>query len=1316
MARSDADESRTISGEDAAADAAPDVSTLTLRDKRKLGERRGKGDGSLMLTKNDVYAVSQLPSLPERIRDQPADRLAGFMLHDSPYALALTATHALVWSYKVTLTIPETFTFTLPSSVKTGDPLPLGSLVPSPSASADPGLLVVMPLTGQITYWESITTAGALDTIRQRHHGISGFVGRIFSGETIVQLEIAEPAGFILSLSSGRVAHLSVKDGQGKPSISVQFMKSSAKSSGGLFGGLSNIFGGGVWRRDVAAVRAQRSPKARKTRVAVLTVKGGLQIWDVQRGGNHDLRIEVDAGEQMLEGIRSVFPEADEDRRTDFTVFDFQFATENTQSENADESSSADDDRGFNLLVLGALTGPQSSTYFIFELTVNHSSVVINHVHRLTWYTEVFRPHTSRSPRLMLPQPGWTAFVVFERAIVIVSLLQKPIDGPSKQLMTEESFTVEGFEDVIELRQDLGTEIVGCGIEDGFDYDGPQRDEGHSQRRKTRHPACILLVKQAGVLRIKLQSPKENINSITSSRISAKSKIEQAIYYGTQSSNVIDFAIRPNMVFSEDEVETAVKDISNDVLASNSATIVTSSPSVEHQLKERANSLKALAVYVKRMFRPLSRATKWKLLEGAEKMAAARSVWRLYDARVLEKGPKDDEPFLKMIIDMLGPKLKHKREPEKGELDSVRHYLVHDIAKIEAILPWTYHSLQELYKEGKKSHEKVAHFLVQGTDIALAILETAFEFRQEHASHYGLEGEDLSGGILNGNYAGIPPLWTSIAYTTWTYEELTRVTRELVADSWPNPSLGGPSPEDIGKLRDAFPRLIDGGCKAYIENHRWCIASDDERVRNRGRDAWNKYLEFRHQNLAKIAELGLVEEGIDLAERYQDMPTLVELVVDGTDALEARAKDSNLPDDQAASVRANYRAFKARFEEYFNLHGDRWADALFKYLIAEGQLGRLLSYSAEWQGYLTRFLRCNPAYGKIGWINEVLGEKDLASASQALLDQGRVKEKDLWSKKVEISLGRLASLASQGSESNTDAEKEPKQALQVKSQLELIAIQEKLYHHIGRELYAAIDEHAEIDLAMQEFGKKVTKEKPALGNVFEEAMTAVVARESLGAARLIHVLTLMDHHYDLEHPSAVAGQEFNMALEALKAGEIESQQSRAMLERIIWRRCMIRDDWTVINDTQLKDDRAVEQSTGDTALFATLKAVFKTGPKAASSQPRPLGPLDVLGAGTTAKELEDSFPEDVRGAIAMDMKKEDEQLQHYINKGRLNDWFAGVRDAAKRSVLDDIEAEAAVAEMKIEQRVRLWKQRKSQGEESDVEWMDSDDDADVEMG
>ncbi|KAI9796559.1 MAG: hypothetical protein M1833_006123 [Piccolia ochrophora] len=1287
-------------------DVGSNTRDLPVREALKSSDRGMRGDGSVVLTRNEMFTVSKLPSLPDRIRNRPTDRLTGLMVPGSPYALALTPGHALVWSYESPVSSPETFTFVLPYPSKNiSDPLPLGSIVTASALSGDTGLVVVMPLTGKITYWESITSAGALDIMRQQRHGFEGSVGRILSGESVVQLESAEPTGFILSFSSGRLAHMSVRDSQGKPAISVQFLKNSASGAGGIFGGLRNVFGSGGWRGGVAAVKAYKSSKRGQAQVVVLMAKGPLQIWDVQRGGHHMLRDEVKAFSEILGALKRAVPECNGRSEDEFELLDFSFVPERAMG---DELDTAAEDGFLTLLILGAFTGLKSSNYAIIELSINKASIYAGPVHPIRCYTTPFQSGMRRGPRLLLPHPGQTAFVVFERAVVVASASKKP-DSPGQQLLMDGETLFHSFEDVVDFRKDLDIDIVGGGAEDGTVAEGAHQDDIHSLRRRRRNPSCALLVRRGGVIRISAHAPKEDFLADDPASLTAKSKIEQAVYYGTRESNPLNFTGRAELSFPQDEVEEAALEISQEIVNSKSKAILIASPSLEHQLKERANALRALAAHLKSTYPPLSRLTKWKLLWDAEKQAAARAIWRLYDVQTKELKLGKETSLLAQLFERLESGDKERRSSEKGNLDIVRHCIVRGIDWVPHFTTTAFPTVAELYSSGQKGHATVAFYISQANDICLGALETGFNFRQENATLYGLANEHLEDGMLISGGEGLPEFWTSSHGTMTGTRMLVDLAREMAIRYWEkDPVEGAPNPATISKIREENPRQVDLCCKTYLERSEWCSAQVDEDSRTEAADLKQEYPGVRHVQIVKLVQLGLLEEAFALADKYRDMSTLVDLIDHEKLFVEVQTQGPAFPAQLIEDSRAHSQAVNIQIDNYFNLYGDEWANAFFTSYIAKGRLGSLLRDNNRWQQYLTRFLRANPAYAKVGWINDVLEERNFASAGQTLLDHAHAKETDLWSKKVELSIGKLSQLASHH-DPHTDGPEIPRGG-PIYQDLQLIKIQERLYEHVGQELYAAIDERAELDLAMQDFGKRVAKERPALRNVFEEGIAALVRRECLGAHRLINVLSLMDHRYELDRPGAVSGQEFLLALRALYVGDIEGEGIKDLLERIIWRRCMIRDDWTVINDTQLKDDRAVEQSTSDTALFMTLKAGYSTG-VLDDKFIRPRAPHEVLGAAVSPSDLKELFPEDVREALALDMQKEDRELQRYIDKGRLGDWFTGIVDAAKRSVDDDIEAETSAAEEKTEMQSKLLDPQVMTNGHGDA-----DDEGDVIMG
>jgi nuclear pore complex protein Nup133 len=253
-------------------------------------------------------------------------RQHGAIYSDSGYALTLTHTHAIVWPYSVNIPSPETFSFALPEPSKhVSDPLPIGSLVSASASSSDPGLVVVVPTSGKVTYWESISSAATLD-LRLQRNGVELTIPGMYNGETVIQILNAESAGFVLAFSTGRIAYMSVRDGQGRPAISVQFLRgSSGPVNSGLFGTLRNALSSSSWRGDIAAVRAGRQEKVGERNVVVATAKGKIQSWEIHRGGHNSLNAEAEGREAIVMAIKASAPALSDLLIESFELLDITF-------------------------------------------------------------------------------------------------------------------------------------------------------------------------------------------------------------------------------------------------------------------------------------------------------------------------------------------------------------------------------------------------------------------------------------------------------------------------------------------------------------------------------------------------------------------------------------------------------------------------------------------------------------------------------------------------------------------------------------------------------------------------------------------------------------------------------------------------------------------------------------------------------------------------------------------------------------------------------------------------------------------------------
>jgi nuclear pore complex protein Nup133 len=250
----------------------------------------------------------------------------------------------------------------------------------------------------------------------------------------------------------------------------------------------------------------------------------------------------------------------------------------------------------------------------------------------------------------------------------------------------------------------------------------------------------------------------------------------------------------------------------------------------------------------------------------------------------------------------------------------------------------------------------------------------------------------------------------------------------------------------------------------------------------------------------------------------------------------------------------------------------------------------LLDELPDQQEYLTEFLRSKPEYAKISWINDITREEDFGQASNTLLELGLEWEQDVWSKKIELSMGKLALLANRGMSEGNDILTRTKIELKsTEDQLALIKIQDQTYDIIRPIIDTAIDENAELELALQSYGNHALRKQQALLSLLEDSMTHIIKHEAMDARKLIDLLTLMSDNGNYDE--FLRGQQFYLALQASHHGLSKDEQP--LTQRVIWRRCMLVDNWVEVNDTDQKYDEQVSEQLRRTALYMTFRACLK---------------------------------------------------------------------------------------------------------------------------
>ncbi|KAF2742524.1 hypothetical protein M011DRAFT_452966 [Sporormia fimetaria CBS 119925] len=1209
---------------------------MPVREKKVAPTRTLKEDAVQYLTRNENYSVKKLPSFPETL-SQSSTPFRAFALPSAGLAVAFTSTQALAWDYTVTAGAARVIALPLPFDLRPTDPLPLGAIVRNGPAN-EFGVVAVAPSRGKIIFWENVDSAQVRTHFAQRPQGIQASV-KLYSTEVITHLVDIDHAGYVLVLSSGRAMHLTLRDSQGRPSISTSALNTPG-SSGSLFS-FSGLLGGGV-KKSVVAVRSRPSAAKGQIEVITATKDGHFRVWDLNWSGQQMFKGEVDIHDQVLDAVQSGVS-FEVRSRQEAHILDFAVL-----EPHAKQGTLA-------LLLLVALQGASSVEYSLAKVELAAGEGVVRRVIPLRNFQQAHVPKELQGT-LLLPSPGHAAYVQFPGALAIASLAETE-ESPDMQLLADSGRPAFGFQDTIYLKEDHHLQISGVAAE--------------PLQKKDKNSRVVLFVQGCGILRVNTNPPPAADENIGRRKVTAKSKLEQSVFYGALSDNVLDFSIRSKHTFNEAEVEAAALEISGAVLSSSYPQL-NNVASMEEQLGRRSQALRTLITVLQVEFPQLSFTARWQLLCNAEKIAAALKLWEAYQKRVQEKTacPEayPESLLLPHMVKCVHERYKTQIRPESGETDPVRHYFLRDIHQLEILLPWAWLTLRTFFLNDKtKERKAIMQRLSEGDDVFATTLNEAFEFRSKNLELYGFDPEDFSRSLLLPNHGQdmLPQFWTSTHNIVSAIRSLVGIGRNLSAEMFEH----GGSDELAMKVAGDNPILVNLSCKTHIERFNWALAQADEKIREMGSQLQNEWLNnVRADHIYGLADIGQADAGMKLAQEYKDMTTLAQLVWDEIRYYETTKNAAQTKMEQAECV-VKLNRMKEQIQGFFEKYGSLWGDEFYKQFIKEKHTERLFHKDYLNQPALTKFLRQQPV-GKLRWINEVLGERNYEGAYDALLGVAN-QETNLWCKKVDLAMAKLTMLCSQ-EQSGKEPDAESKFATKMAHAtfpMEVIKIQERLYERFAPFIEEAVDEQAAVDILMGEFGQGALAQRPAHQQLLRQGFDIIVHHRTLEPALLVDVLTLMTYDDTSEPMEITQGNEFAFALQAVMLSWYEmNRTTRHNMLRLIWKRVCIKDNWAELNNTRDISDERLEEVLADTTLGRTLKSLLDMiDERSFFRHAWPKGVNELLGAGCTNGELCVRFAsEDLRNPIIADNLADDELLQANLEKHRLEEWFPAVLAAAKK--------------------------------------------------
>lgn len=1080
-------------------------------------------------------------------------------------ALALTHEHALVWDYTADI-VPKAAVLALPFHLRATDPLPLGAIVQN-HPSNDYGVVAVAPASGRVSFWENIESA-----YTQRQHGVEGTV-KLYSGEAITSLVDAGHAGYVLVSSSGRLVHLTLRDAQGRPSINAVVLSAPSSSNGSFFS-FKGLLGGSS-RKTVASVKARPSEAKGHMEIITATRAGLFQKWDLNWSGQHSFVGEVDVQAQIASAVRTdTAPELRSQR--DAQVLDFAILH---QPHSRDTVS---------LLVLVASSGPASLDYSLLEVDLTTSGSTISRAIPIRTFQQAQIAHEPTAA-LLLPRPGHTAYVLFPGAVCIASLAQ-PEESPETQLLADSGRLPPPFQDSVYFRDDVPVIVSGHAV-----------DEGNP---KDKRASVLIFVQQHGVLKISAQPPSNDDTDVERQKVTARSKLEQATLFSATPGNLLDFSTRSRFSFTEDEVAQAAVDVSSAVLSSSYESLEKVTSSMDDQFRTRAACLRTLINHLRSEYPPLPFQTKWRLLGQAEKLAAAHALWSWYQDKLEDQRlhPESYPESILMgdIVRALKERYKTALHTEVGETDSIRQFFIKDVDTLQVLIPWGWFFLRTFYiKDGVKDHTSVMQRLSEGTDVILVTLETAYGFREANIETYELDPDSLEDSILKPKhgYGLLPYFWTSSHNIVSSIRSLVDVGRNLAVNSYEEHI----SEVLAHKIASDNPRLVKLGCRTHVERFQWALEQDEEKEVEMGRSLeieWNTNV--RPSHIMGLMEVGMPNEGMKIAEQYHDMPTLVNLVWEESEWLATQHMSSQSKMEQVESS-VKLKKLIERIARYFDLYGDRWADAFYSKHVAESKTSLLFTSRYIDQPALTTFLRKEGSRARLSWINDVVGEKQYGKAAESLVEAATKQETNAWCQRVELSMGKLAILAAeeagrppQAKSKSKNKRKKSDMNKYASSKLEYAKIREDVYNQLDPIITGALDDEGAVELLMTAFGQGRLLQRPAHQSILKEAFENLIHHKVIDPGLMIDILTLMDSNDQEEMTSLLQSNEYILAIKVLTIHwEDLNRVTRDGLLSLIWKRLCLSDNWAEINQTRGISDAELQDLLLQTNLGWTIKGLME---------------------------------------------------------------------------------------------------------------------------
>ncbi|KAF9547897.1 hypothetical protein EC957_007624 [Mortierella hygrophila] len=1055
-------------------------------------------DDESIYSKNDRTLVAYFGPLPREAEEalNNSDPYTNTMISkvdfDTGFAMVVSHTKCYIWAVqKETTYRSPPMCYTLPMPPNNNPTLETAPLLPvvTITKSDEPhyGILACSP-DGTCWYWNNIDIC--FSNVDQH---VDAKIN-IQPKDYVSKVECAGPMGYFVATKFANVYQVSIKKQYGANTLALTQLNGKPGSTITSIFSMIGVAQGPDESQHLAAMTSGPRLQDQHGRwdLFVMTRKSLLQ-WHLYRSGECTLETEFplrdEIKDRILEDHTAVLPMGSD---PSVRVLDIQYI------------------RNGKLLVFTTFFNtahreaqtPLACALFTISCR-NGSGFDIERVRYLKrTIEEDIRPEAS--PKLVVPLGGPGVFIVMPRAVIISSTLPD-----------------SAFEDLIPLKTDR---IIGSGHEDW---------KQHVQDLATSSELTIIC-KSSGRLGIHLQlddkghplpliaTSTENEKEEMSAQLQAK--LEQAVFFSGKKHNPISFDLAH---YDGGDLNQASLNVSREILNSHAQLLGTGSD-VTTGLSVRYQRIKNIIDCIQdaEMASRLLVDTRFQLCWSAEKLAAANEVWSQYQQR--RRDVRDDktlkENLDRVLQDAAAENL--RRIGARSTEDPVANFMKYHVNELGALLS----SLQTSVAKTQESHRAI---LVRDINkILIASLRSAWNFRRLNVGKYALQDRST-----------LEP-WTGTENIIDTLTKQYSATSNLCAVA---PGQNGTS-MDVDKvssesltpleheLRDQLYDLADLTLQARSEHLHYLEGLPTSTESNiRIASAVTAYDDAKTALLGPLADLDKAQRVIQLAQKYKDFATLVQLTSDDEEVI---------------------NGYIAKYQQEF-------ANALFQWYIDTDQMTKLLEQSEQNGDLFTDFID-NHDCCDFGWLHDIK-IKRFGEGSRRL-QEAAARENYLDRRMTMASLSKLLFLA-EGTRDGVVHEGTASYAARCNDELNTATVQVDVanFFETQGEAMATVPDKAEAVLKV--LGSPILAKQKVLRKGVLEAITILLERNVLSSEDFLDVL-MLQQATDI-NGTDVCGLALDICFQATDIPE----NRRPYVLQDIWRRIFIADKdayWRLENVSELE--------------------------------------------------------------------------------------------------------------------------------------------------